>query len=180
MLEIFNYSFILRGFEAGIIIALIAPLIGMFLVLRRYGPIADTLSHISLAGVAVGMLCGLSPLLTAIAATTLSSLAIERLRTSRRVYGESALAIFYAGSLALAVVLISIAHGFTVGLFNYLFGGLVTVQQSDVLIMGALGIIVCAAIIAFYKELVYSTFDEESAQVSGIPVRLINTVLIAL
>ena len=180
MLEIFNYSFILRGFEAGIIIALIAPLIGTFLVLRRYGPIADTLSHISLAGVAIGMLFGWNPLMTAIGATTLSSIAIERLRTSRRVYGESALAIFYAGSLALAVVLISLANGFTIDLFNYLFGSLVTVEQSDVIIIGILGLIVCVAIIAFYKELVYITFDEESAVVGGIQTRLINTLLIAL
>ena len=180
MLEIFQYSFIIRGFEAGIIIALIAPLIGMFLVLRRYGPIADTLSHVSLAGVAIGLLANINPLITAIGATTLSSIAIERLRNSRRVYGESALAIFFSGSLALAVVLLSIAHGFTVDLFNYLFGSLVTVRQSDVTIIAILGIIVAAAIIVFYKQLVFITFDEDAARVSGIPTRALNTLLIAL
>ncbi|MFI5265655.1 MAG: metal ABC transporter permease, partial [Candidatus Levyibacteriota bacterium] len=105
MLDLFNYSFIVRGFEAGIIVALVAPLIGIFLVLRRYSLIADTLSHVSLAGVAVGLLLNINPLFTAIAAAVLSSAVIERLRISKKVYGESALAIFLSGSLALAVIL---------------------------------------------------------------------------
>lgn len=180
MLDLFQYSFIVRGFEAGIIVALIAPLIGIFLVLRRYSLIADTLAHVSLAGVAIGLLLGVNPLVTAIGTAVISSVAIERLRISKKVFGESALAIFLSGSLALAIVLISLAHGFNVDLFNYLFGSIVTVKQSDVYIMAGLGIIVFISVIALYKELVYLTFDEESAQVSGIPTRVINIFLIAL
>lgn len=180
MMNLFQYSFIVRGFEAGIIVALIAPLIGMFLVLRRYSLIADTLSHVSLAGVALGLLFGINPLLTAILVAVGSSVVIERLRMSKKVYGESALAIFLSGSLAFAIVLISLAHGFNVDLFNYLFGSIVTVKQSDIYIMAVLGILVFVSIIALYKELVYITFDEESAQVSGIPTRVINIFLIAL
>jgi zinc transport system permease protein len=180
MLDLFQYSFVVRGIEAGIIVALIAPLIGIFLVLRRYSLIADTLSHVSLAGVAIGLLLKINPLITAITTAVVSSIAIERLRLSKKVYGESALAIFLSGSLAIAIVLLSLAHGFNVDLFNYLFGSIVTVKQSDVYIIVALGILVCVAIAAFYKELVYITFDEESAQVSGIPTRFINIVLIAL
>ncbi len=180
MLDLFHYSFIIRGFEAGIIIALIAPFIGIFLVLRRYSLIADTLSHVSLAGVAIGLLLKINPLITAIGAAVISSIVIERLRISKRVYGESALAIFLSGSLALAIVLISLANGFNVDLFNYLFGSITTVRQTDVFIILALGILVILAIIAFYKELVYITFDEEAAKESGIPTRFINILLIIL
>lgn len=180
MPEILQYSFVVRGLEAGIIISIIAPLIGIFLVLRRYSLIADTLSHVSLAGVAVGLLVGISPILTAILAAAASSVAIERLRTTRRVYGESALAIFLSGSLAVAIVLIGLAHGFNVDLFNYLFGSIVTVRQTDVLVILILGTLVVGAIILLYKELVFISFDEEAAQVSGISTRLINTVLITL
>lgn len=180
MLEIFQYGFIVRGFEAGIIIAIIAPLIGMFLVLRRYSLIADTLAHVSLAGVAIGLLLKINPLITAIASAVISSILIERLRTSKRIYGESALSIFLSGSLALAVVLISLSNGFGVDLFSYLFGSIVTVKQSDVYIIAVLGLIVIATIIAFYKELVYTTFDEEAAKVSGIPTKSINLLLIIL
>lgn len=180
MFDIFQYGFMIRGLEAGIIVALIAPLIGIFLVLRRYSLIADTLSHISLAGVAIGLILKINPLLTAIVTTLVSSIVIERLRISKKIYGESALAIFLSGSLAIAIVLLSLAHGFTVDIFKYLFGSIVTVTQTDVVVIGIVGIVVLCAIIALYKELVYITFDEESAQVSGIPTRRINLLFIAL
>lgn len=180
MLNIFQYGFIIRGLEAGLIIGAIAPLIGIFLVLRRYSLIADTLSHVSLAGVAIGLLLGINPLITAILSAVLSSVVIERLRLSKRVYGESALSIFLSGSLALAIVLISLAHGFSVDLFNYLFGSIVTVKQTDIYIILVIGVLVLATIVIFYKELIYITFDEEAARVGGIPVRFLNTLLIIL
>lgn len=180
MLNLFQYGFMIRALEVGVLIGAIAPLIGIFLVLRRYSLIADTLSHVSLAGVAVGLLLNINPLLTAIGAAVVSSVAIERLRLSKRVYGESALSIFLSGSLAVAIVLISLAHGFSVDLFNYLFGSIVTVKQSDVYIILGVGIFVFLGIIAFYKELTYITFDEEAAQVGGIPTRFINILLIIL
>jgi zinc transport system permease protein len=180
MLSILEYDFILRGMEAGIIIAIIAPLIGIFLVLRRYSLIADTLSHVSLAGVAIGLLLKIDPLLTAIISSIVSSVVIERLRTVKKVYGDSALAIFLSGSLALAVVLISLGHGFNVDLFSYLFGSIVTVKTSDVLAIALLGIGIITLLVTLYKELVYVSFDEESATVSGIPVKTINLALIML
>lgn len=169
-----------RGFEAGIIIAIIAPLIGIFLVLRRYSLIADTLSHVSLAGVAIGLLLKINPLITAVIAAVVSSIAIERLRISKRIFGESALSIFLSGSLALAIVLIGLAGGFGVDLFSYLFGSITTVKQIDVYIIAVLGILVIAAVIAFYKELVYVTVDEEAAKLSGVPTKFINILLIVL
>jgi zinc transport system permease protein len=179
-MSIFAYNFILRAFEAGILIALIAPLIGIFLVLRRYALIADTLAHASLAGVAVGLLFKINPLLTAFGFAGLSSLLIERLRLSKRIYSDAALSVFLSGSLAIALVLLSIAHGFSVNLFNYLFGSLVTVSQTDLYIIGGIGLFVFVVIILTYKELLYVSFDEEAAQVSGIPTRFINLLLIVL
>src|SRR5258708_10934913 len=142
MLNLFQYEFVTRGLIAGILIALIAPLIGIFLVLRRYSLIADTLSHVSLAGIALGFLLNINPLITAIFATTLSSVAIENLRLSKKVYGESALAIFLSGSLALAVVLLGLTHGFNASLFNYLFGSITTVTKADIITIIILGVLV--------------------------------------
>ncbi|MEK7195781.1 MAG: metal ABC transporter permease [Patescibacteria group bacterium] len=180
MLNLFQYSFVLRGLEAGLIVAFVAPLIGIFLVLRRYSLIADTLAHVSLAGIAIGLLFGLNPILTALGVTVVSSLGIERLRDTKRIYGESALALFLSGSLALAIVLLSLAKGFNTNLFSYLFGSIVTVTTTDVYTMGVLAIIVSVTLLLFYKELVYITFDEEAARVSGLPTKLINAVLIIL
>lgn len=180
MLNVFQYGFMIRALEVGILIGAISPLIGIFLVLRRYSLIADTLSHVSLAGIALGLLLKINPLFTAIGASVLSSIAIERLRLSKKIYGESALSIFLSGSLALAIVLISLAHGFSANLFNYLFGSIIAVKQSDVYFILFVGIFVFITIIAFYKELTYITFDEEAAQVGGIPTRFINILLIVL
>lgn len=180
MMSVFQYGFIIRGLEAGILIGLIAPLIGLFLVLRRYSLMADTLAHVSLVGVAIGLLTGISPLVTALISSVVSSVLVERLRNSKRVYGESALAIFLSGSLAIAVILINISHGFKVDLFSYLFGSIVTVKASDIAIILLLGLIVLGLVVTFFKELVYISFDEESAQVSGIPTHRINLLLIIL
>ncbi len=178
--DILQYGFFQRGLEAGIIVAFIAPLIGIFLVLRRYSLIADTLAHVSLAGVALGFLTGINPILTALGTAVVASLGIERLRLTQRIYGESALALFLSGSLAVATVLLSLGRGFNSNLFNYLFGSIVTVTQTDVYVIAALAIVVVLVLTAFYKELVYITFSEESAKVSGIPTSRINTILILL
>jgi zinc transport system permease protein len=180
MLEIFQYDFIVRGLTAGIIVAFIAPLIGIFLVLRRYSLIADTLSHVSLAGVAMAFLFGWNPIITTIGVTTLSSIGIEKLRNTKNVYGESALALFLSGGLALATILLSIGKGFNSNLLNYLFGSIVTVTSNDIITILILAIVIVTLLVLFYKELIYITFDEESAKVSGLPVRFINTLFIIL
>jgi len=180
MVNLFQYDFIIRGLVAGLIIAIIAPVIGIFLVLRRYSLIADTLSHVSLAGIALGLLLKINPLFTAIGATTLSSVIIDKLRLSRKVYGESALALFLSGSLAFAVTLLSITHGFTSALFSYLFGSIATVSSEDIRMVLILGILIFIAIFLLYKELFYISFDEESAKVSGVNVQIINVVFIVL
>lgn len=180
LLEIFQYGFLVRGLEAGVIVAIIAPLIGIFLVLRRYSLIADTLSHVSLAGIAIGLLLGINPIFTALGASLLASLGIERLRTKSKIYGESALALFLSGSLALAVVILSLANGFNSSLFNYLFGSIVTVTTTDVYTILILAAVVAIILFIFFKELVYTTFDEEAAKVSGIPTKFINILLIIL
>lgn len=180
MFEIFQYSFMIRAFQAGIIVAFICPLIGIFLVLRRYSLMADTLAHVSLAGVAIGLIAKVNPIITALITSVVSSIVIERLRETKKVYGESALALFLSGSLALAIVLISLARGFNVDLFSFLFGSITTVAEGDIGIILVLGIAVAFIVMAFYKELLYISFDEETARVSGIPTRFINAILIVI
>ncbi|MDP1884287.1 MAG: metal ABC transporter permease [Candidatus Moranbacteria bacterium] len=178
--NIFQYGFIVRGLEAGVIVAIIAPLIGIFLVLRRYSLIADTLAHVSLAGIAIGLLSGINPVLTAIGTAVAASLGIEKLRSSKRLFGESALAIFLSGSLAFAVVILGLADGFNASLLNYLFGSIVTVSAADVRMIFILALVVILILGIFYKQLVYVTFDEEAAKISGVPTRLVNSVLMVL
>lgn len=178
MLEIFQYGFMLRAFSAGAVIGIIAPLIGNFLVARRYALIADSLAHVSLAGVAIGLLTGIYPVYTALIVSVAVALVIEKLRASKRLSGDTALAIFLSGGLAVAVTLIGLARGFSVDLFAYLFGSITTVRSVDVWVIMALGLVVLFTLYALYKELFFISFDEEVAIVSGIPTRVLNSVLI--
>ena len=180
MLEIFNYSFMIRAFLAGGLIGIIAPVIGTFLVAKRYSLMADSLAHVSLAGVALGLLLGIYPVYSAIAVSILTAVVIEKLRTKRGVSGEVALAMFLSGGLAVAIVLIGLGKGFNVDLFSYLFGSITTVKAIDLWVIGILGAVVLTTIFAFYKEFVYLSFDEEAAQVSGVPTATLNIVLMVL
>jgi zinc transport system permease protein len=180
MLEIFQYSFMIRAFIGGLIIAVIAPSIGHFLVMRRFSLIADTLSHVALAGVAIGLLTHTQPLITTLVLTVAASLAIEKVRSSQHLSGETILSMFLPGGLALSVVLLSLANGFNSNLFSYLFGSITTVRSDELLMMLGLGIVTVSSIGVLYKKLLYAAFDEESAQVSGVPVKLINSVLLIL
>lgn len=178
--NLFEYNFIVTGLIAGIAIGIIAPLVGMFLVLRRYSLIADTLSHVSLAGIAIGLFLGINPLITAIAATVVSSVFIEKLRLSKKTYGESALALFLSGSLAIAVVVVGISKGLNSTLIKYLFGSVATVNNTDLIIILILAVLVTLGITLIFKKLLYATFDEESAKVMGIKTNLLNLVFILL
>lgn len=180
MTNILDYDFIVRGIIAGVIIGVVAPAIGVFLVLRRYSLIADTLSHVSLAGVAMGLLLKINPILTALGATTILSLLIDKLRYSKRLYGESALALLLSGSLATAVVLIGLSNGFNSNLFNYLFGSIITVTDNDIITVITLGTVVLTTLSIIYNELLFITFDEDAAKVSGIKVGPINNIFIVL
>ena len=180
MFSIFAYDFMIRAFIAGIATAVIAPTIGIFLVTRRYSFMADTLAHVSLAGVAIGYLTGLQPILTAIAASTLAALSVEQLRSQKKVLGESALALFLSGGLALAAVLLSASKGMNINLSSILFGSIATVSPSDVWWILGLGVVVLLTIFVLFKELYTISFDEELAEESGLRVRLINRILIVL
>lgn len=180
MIEIFQYEFMVRAFMAGIIIGAIAPLIGMFLVVRRYALMADTLAHVSLFGVAVGLALGLSPILVALGISITAALIIEHLRRTRKIFGEALLALFLSGSLAGAVVLMSMTQGFSMNIFSYLFGSITTVTQSDLALIFWFGVAVFLSITLLYRHLLFVSLDEELAEAQGVPSKLLNMALVIL
>ncbi len=180
MLAIFQYQFMLRAFGAGMAIAVIAPLIGTFLVVKRFSLIADTLSHVALAGVAVGLLTSTNPLITTLAITILAAIIIEYLRASKRIPADAVLAMFLPAGLALAIVLIAFANGFNSNLFTFLFGSISTVQQTDLVLIVSLALVTTVLVLGFYKQLFFTSLDEESARIHGIKTGAINMLLMIL
>ncbi|MTI53237.1 metal ABC transporter permease [Geosporobacter ferrireducens] len=180
MLEILQYSFMQRALLAGMIIGILCPLIGIFIVLRRMSLIGDSLSHVALAGIAAGILTGIYPLGMALGASVLAALAMEKLRKTYEQYAELAIAIILSAGIGIAVVLISMAKSFNVDLFGYLFGSITTVLPEDLKIISALGLFIIISVALLYKELFYIAFDEEAAVLAGIPVRWINIFFIVV
>ncbi|MCK4910414.1 MAG: metal ABC transporter permease [Thermodesulfovibrionales bacterium] len=178
--EFLSYGFMQRAFAAGLMIGVIAPLIGTFLVVRNYTRLADTLAHVSLAGVAGALMAGLDPVAGAVCVALLAAVGVEALRGRGNVVADAALAIFLWGGIALAVVLISLSRGFNVDLFSYLFGSIATVGGDDLIVIAALGALVVLVLGVFYRQMFMVSFHEDLALASGIRVRLVNHVLVAL
>ncbi len=178
--EFLEYDFMHRAFAVGAVTALICPAIGVFLVPRRLSLIADSLSHVALAGVALGLLLGVSPVLGALVVTLAGAVGMERLRSRGALQGDASLAVFLSGGFALAVVLISLARGFNADLFAILFGSILTVSPTDVWLILALGGVVAITVGTFYKQLLAITLNEELARTSGVPVGALNLLLTVL
>jgi len=176
----FDYPFMQRAFIAGLMIAILASISGSFIVLRRYSLLSETLAHVSLVGVSVGLLFGLSPLWMAVAASLIASWLIEYLRSVHGMYSDSILAIFLSGSLAMAIVIVSLAGSFNASLFSYLFGSILSVGNEDLWVMGIFGSLSMALLLIFFKELYFIAFDEEVARAGGIRVTMLNFMLVSI
>lgn len=179
-LQIFQYQFMIRAMLAGIVVSIIAPLIGFFLVVRRFSLLVDTLAHISLIGVAGGLLVNASPLIGAVVASALAGVGMEKLRQNKRLFSESIMAIFLSGSLALTLVLFSIGSGLGVSILNYLFGSITTVSSQELWAITGVGSIGLFTVALYRKKLFLISYDEELAKVNGMNTSIYNYLLMAL
>lgn len=179
MLEMFEYTFMQHAFIVSILISLVCPLIGMFLVLRRYAMIGDTLAHASLAGVAIGLLMQTNPVVSAFAVTAGFAVLIEILREMFRRYAELILAIILSLSVGIAITIISSGMVRT-NVEAFLFGSVLTVSADDVVAVTILSAVSIIVVFFLYPQLVMLTFDEEGARVAGVKSRLINYVFAVL
>ncbi len=168
-----EYSFMQNALIAGILISILCPTVGVFLVLRRYSMMGDTLSHSSLAGIAVGLIFGFNPLLSAFIFTSICGILIEFLRNYYKKYAELVMSIILTFSIGLAIILISTGKS-TANINTYLFGSILTVNSKDLYVILILSIISIITLVVLYNKLVYIAFDEEGAYTSGINVKLIN------
>lgn len=180
MPSILHYEFMVRALLGGAIVGVLAPSLGMFLVLRRFSLIADTLSHVALMGVAVGLATSSNPAIVALAAATLGAVVIEWLSAHQRLPGDVALAVVLYAALAVAVVVISGARGLNVDLFAFLFGSVLSIDPLDLWLLLGLAAAVALYVTVFFSELSQSSFDPDLARVTGVPVGWINLGLAVL
>ncbi|TSB46735.1 metal ABC transporter permease [Alkalicoccobacillus porphyridii] len=183
-----RFDFLQYALYTGMMIGLLAPILGVFLVVRRMSLIADALSHITLSGIAlslllgkhIGFFAGLNPLYMGMVFSVGGSLMIEQLRRVYTHYKEIAIPIILSAGIGVGVIFISLANGFNNDLFNYLFGSVIAVTYSDFITIAWITVLVIVVLIFFYKELFFLSFDEEQAVISGINRKLVNMVFVVL
>jgi zinc transport system permease protein len=179
-MSIFDSEFMRLAFATGAVVGVLAPAVGFFLVERRMSLIGDGIGHVAFAGVALGFLLNVSPVLTALAAAIVGAVAIEWLRTQRRAAGDQALALVFYTGIAAGVVLVSVAGSLDVDLFAFLFGSILTVTREDLVLVAVLGGVALAVIALLYRALAAVVLDEEGARVAGVPIGLLNALLAVL
>ena len=180
MLEVFQYDFMRRAFLAAAMIAVIAPCIGAPIVLKRLSSIGDATSHSALAGIALGLVFGINPILAAVVFSILAVLGIEALRKVFPSYGEIATVVVMSAGLGLTAVLSGFITNGSSNLNSFLFGSIVAISDFEMYLTIGLGIAVIIVSVLLYKELFFVTFDEEAAKLAGVPTGGINFVLMLL
>lgn len=174
-MEMFSYDFMIRALIAASFMAIIAPLLGVFLVLRRQSLLADTLSHVSLAGIALGFLINLNPTITTLIVVVLSALVLEYIRKLYSSYSEVSTAVLMSGGLAVALILMNLNKGEnTMNINQYLFGSIITINWAQVKMLGLLMVIILIVFVFLRRPMYVLTFDEETAHVDGLPVNLLS------
>ena len=179
-MEMFHYDFMIKAFLAAGLISIIAPVLGLYLILRRQSLVADTLSHVSLSGVALGLILGLNPTLTTMVFIAIMALVLDYLRYIYKSYSELSMAFVMSGGMALSFILLSINQSASATVNQFLFGSIVTVSNQQLLFLLVLTVIIIALYTIFKKPMYVLTFDEETAFVQGLPTRLMSQVFMVL
>lgn len=180
VLDFLQYGFIQKAFFAGSFVAIVCSVLGLFLVLRKMSLIGDGLSHVSFGAIALGLFFGLYPFYAAIPLVLIASLLILKISQKAKIYGDASIGIVSAVGIAGGVILASASGGFNVDLFSYLFGSILSISQTEVILSVMLSFAVLAVIYIFYWDLLSATFDEEYAKTTGVKTNFINTILVLL
>lgn len=174
MIEIFRFEFMQNAFIAGTMLSLVLAVVSFFVVLRRLSFVGVGVAHSAFGGVALGALLGISPTLTAIGFAVVVSNAIGYIGKQGKLSTDTAIGIFFSLAMALGVIFIGMSEQYNVDLFGYLFGNILAITRTDLVIIAVLGTLVLASVFIFFKELLFVAYDREVALVSGMPVAFLD------
>ena len=178
--EIFKQDFMIKALITGIFIAISCSLLGVFLVLKNMSLIGDGLAHVSFAAIAIGLLVSDKPIIISIPIVIVASFLVLLLKEKAKIDADATIGLLSSFSIAVGVIIESIAKGFNIDLFSYLFGSILFISPSEMILSGLLAIILIVLVLLFYNDLFSITFDENFAKISGIKVRRINYLLSVL
>jgi zinc transport system permease protein len=171
------YDFVVRALLGALFTGLAAPAVGTYLVQRRLALMGDGVGHIAVTGVALGLLTGTSPTVTAVVVAVLGAVVIEAIRATGRTSGDVALALLFYGGIAGGVLITGLAGQSAATLNTYLFGSITTISPADVWVTAGLAVVILALAIGLAPQLFAVAQDQEFAQVAGLNVRLYNLLV---
>ena len=176
-----SYEFMQRALIAAIIVGMISPLIGVFLVQRRLALLGDGMGHVAIAGVGLAFLTGTEPVITALFVSILGALILELVRHKSRSAGDLALALIFYGGIAGGVLLTSLAGGkASTALNQYLFGSLSTVSTQDFVALGVAALALIVILLRYGNQIFAMSLDGETARVQGIRVTAMSILLTSM
>lgn len=180
LLDPLTYPFMVRGLWAALVVGIVVPVLGSYIVLRGMAFFGDALAHIILPGVVIAYLLGLPVAVGALFVGIVAALAIGAISRRSVIREDTAIGVVFAGAFALGVGLLSTQRSYAVDLAHILFGNLLGVSQVDLWLMVGLGLIVLLTIVAFYKEFLVLSFDPILADTLQLPVTFLQNLLLLL
>ena len=180
MLDFWQYEFMRNALYAGLLASVACGVIGVYVVVNRIVFISGGIAHASFGGIGLGFLAGFSPILGALAFALGSALGIGVITRRTNLPEDTVIGVLWAMGMALGVIFVGLAPGYAPDLLSYLFGNILTVPYSDLILMIVLDAIIVALVVAFYKEFLALSFDREFGTVAGIPVERLYLLLLCL
>jgi zinc transport system permease protein len=175
-----EYAFMQRAFAAAVAVGVVCGVLGFFVVLRRLAFIGVGLSHSALGGVALGLVLGVSPLLTGGAFAGIVALAIALTSQRSGLGRDTVIGVFFSGAMALGLALASAGRGGQQDLFAYLFGNVLAIGSGELLGLSALALLVAIGLAATFRAQLFVAFDEELARAYGHRVGALDALLLVL
>lgn len=180
LIELFSYGFFQKAFLAALFASISCGIVGSYIVARRIVFISGGITHASFGGIGLAFLVGFNPLIGAVAFAVGAALGIQFFTKVAHVREDSSIAIFWSLGMALGIIFVFLTPGYTPNLMSYLFGNILTVTTSELLWMFVLNLIIIFFFSVFFRKILYIAFDEEFARAAGLPVTLINYLVITL
>jgi ABC-type Mn2+/Zn2+ transport system permease subunit len=178
--EPLSFGFMQRGLLASCLVAILCGTLGCFVVLKGLAFIGDALAHASFGGVALAFVLGANIYLGAFIFALGTALGIGALSQGGRVRADTAIGVLFAGTFAFGILIISRVEAYTVDLFGYLFGDVLSITRSDLITITVSGVLVLVVVAAFYRQFIFAAFDPTVAAASGLPTRFLEYLLLGL
>jgi len=180
MIELLSYRFFIHALTAAVFTSITCGIIGTYIVTRRIVFISGGISHASFGGVGAGYFLGINPILGAAVFSVLSALGIQKFSQHTELREDSLIGIMWSFGMALGIIFVFLTPGYAANLMSYLFGDILTVSLSDILLLSILAFVLVLVFVFLYKEILLVSFDESYARSQGIPVQGLNYLLISL